>query len=464
MSKRLQNGFGILLILSFFGYAFFSSLPRKQFTESLFLYAGLFAAFLGIYWITRTAIHSERSLFPVWLGKWIQQPPHLVAWLLAGIALRLVFLWDTPSLSQDFFRFIWDGHLLINGFNPYLYTPDELIAAGVDFIPNASLLHSSMGALSSSHYTNYPPLNQALFGLCSFLGGDSIIHTVMWMRLLIIIADVAIFIYGLKLLRLMGRSPYFILLYYFNPFIIIELTGNLHWEGVMACLLLIGVYYFIVYDRIKSAVFIACSILLKLMPLMIIPVFLKGIKWERLPLYLGIILVLVFVGFVPFLSGELFDKYASSVGLWFGTFEFNASIYYLIREVGFMVKGYNIIGTAGRVLPVFTLITILLIAAIRKNQFPDFLLSSIVFSFTIYLLLSTTVHPWYLTIPLLFSIFTRYRFILLWSFMVFLSYSAYSYPDYKENLWLVGLEYAAVIGMMVFELFSRKRNNYIESL
>ncbi|PRP67327.1 glycosyltransferase 87 family protein [Nonlabens agnitus] len=458
MKTRLQNGFGILLILSFFGYAIFSSLSRKQFLDNLLLYSGLFVLFLGFYWIADYSRKKELQLFPEWLSFKTQAKPHILAWLLVGVALRLVFLWDTPNLSQDFFRFIWDGHMLLNGYNPYLYLPDELLATGVDFIPNADLLHASMGELSSGHYTNYPPFNQLFFASAAFLGGNSIVMTVVWMRVFIIIAEVLIFLYGVKLLRILGKPEQLILLYYLNPFILIELTGNLHWEGVMACLMLIGVYHFICYDRIKSPIYLGLGVLLKLLPVIIFPLLLKSLKWRKLFLFFGILAIVVIAGFAPFLSAELFEKYGSSVGLWFNSFEFNASIYYVIRAIGYEVTGYNIIGTVGKILPLITLATVILMAALRKNQFPEILLGSILFSFTIYLLLSTTVHPWYLTIPLLFSVFTRYRYMIVWSFMVFVSYSAYSNATYQENLWWIAVEYLCVVGMLVFELLSRKRN------
>jgi hypothetical protein len=457
MKARLQNGFGILLILSFFGYAVFSSLPRKQFLDNLLCYAGLFVLFLGFYWIAKKAATEKLSLFPPDLGTFFRISPHLVVWLFAGIALRLVFLWDTPHLSQDFFRFIWDGHLLLNGYNPYLYLPDDLIKSGTDFIPNASLLHASMGELSSGHYTNYPPLNQLFFAASAFLGGKSVVLTMVWMRIFIISADVLIFIFGLKLLRLLGKPDYLILLYFLNPFVIIELTGNLHWEGVMACLMLIGVFHFICYDRIKSAFYIGLGILLKLLPLMILPLLIRSLKFKKMVVFFSILGVVVIAGFAPFISQALLENYGASVGLWFGTFEFNASVYYIIREIGFEFTGYNIIGTVGKILPVITLISILLFAAIRKNQFPEILLTSILFSFTIYLLLSTTVHPWYLTIPLLFSIFTKYRYMVVWSGLVFLSYSAYSNASYQENLWWVGLEYTLVVGFLVYEIWLQPR-------
>ncbi|SCY43906.1 Protein of unknown function [Nonlabens sp. Hel1_33_55] len=463
MKARLQNGFAILLILSFFGYALFSSLSRKQFLDNLLVYSGLFVFFIGFYWIAVQSRKKGIELFPKWLSLKTDIKPNLVAWLLAGLALRLVFLWDTPNLSQDFFRFIWDGHMLLNGYNPYLYLPDDIMANGVDFIPNATLLHASMGELSSGHYTNYPPFNQFFFAAAAFLGGKSVVMTVVWMRVFIIIAEILIFIYGIKLLRILGKPAELILLYYLNPFVMIELTGNLHWEGVMACLMLIGVYHFICYDRIKSPIYLGLGILLKLLPLMILPLLLKSLKWKKLILFFGILAAVLIAGFAPFLSSELFDKYSSSVGLWFNSFEFNASIYYLIRAIGYEIIGYNIIGTVGKILSIIILISILALAAFRKNQFPEFLLSSILFSFTIYLLLSTTVHPWYLTIPLLFSIFTKYRYVIVWSFLVFVSYSAYSNTEYQENLWWVAAEYLIVVGILIFELLSRKRNSILNN-
>ena len=47
--------------------------------------------------------------------------------LVAAILCRLVFLLATPNLSQDFYRFIWDGSIQLFGINPYHYTPNQII-------------------------------------------------------------------------------------------------------------------------------------------------------------------------------------------------------------------------------------------------------------------------------------------------------------------------------------------------
>ena len=123
----------LLLLLS--AAAFYSSfgydLVRTDFTKLITLYAGLlFVSF-----------------------KLIQLEKHNFKFLLiSAVLLRLIFLFALPNLSQDFYRFIWDGRLLTSGFNPYLNLP----ASFGGNIPQASELIKGMGALSAGNFTNYP--------------------------------------------------------------------------------------------------------------------------------------------------------------------------------------------------------------------------------------------------------------------------------------------------------------------
>jgi len=153
----------------------------------------------------------------------------------------------------------------------------------------------------------------------------------------------------------------------------------------------------------------------------------------------------VILGFLPFLSPAFFSSFGSSIALWFQKFEFNASFYYLVRWVGFQGKGYNIIETAGKVLPLIVLAILLGLTFFRKNNSTDRLITGMLLGISVYFFLATTVHPWYLITPLLLSIFTRYSFVLIWSFLVILSYYTYSNPEFQENLWLVALEYVVVL-------------------
>jgi hypothetical protein len=82
---------------------------------------------------------------------------------------------------------------------------------------------------------------------------------------------------------------------------------------------------------------------------------------------------------------------------------------------------------------------------------------------TAYLLLATTVHPWYISTLVVFSVFTGYRYPVIWSLLVVFSYFAYQTASYQENLFLVAVEYLLVTGVMLYELFRLKKSG-LESL
>ena len=385
---------------------------------------------------------------------------------LIGLAVifRLIFLFSLPNLSQDYFRFIWDGRLIAEGWNPYQYIPNELIELETFSIAQAKELITGMGGLSAGHFSNYPPLNQLIFAIAGWISSSSILGSVIIFRLVIILADIGTFIFGRKLLKAMGLGEHRIFWYILNPFIIIEMTGNLHFESVMVFFLVVSLYLLHRGKWFLSAIILGLSVSVKLLPLMFLPLLFKyfsnsnkQLGFGKLIIYYLVCLLTVIMTFLPFYSAEVVSNFMASVGLWFGKFEFNASIYYIVRWIGFQIKGYNIIETAGKVLPVITILIILGLTFLRKYQNTKQLLTNMLFAVTAYLLLSTTVHPWYLAIPLLLSVFTEYKYILIWSGVVMLSYYAYSNPEYQESFWLIALEYLVVGYILIKELFSKEK-------
>jgi hypothetical protein len=106
----------------------------------------------------------------------------------------------------------------------------------------------------------------------------------------------------------------------------------------------------------------------------------------------------------------------------------------------------------GPLLGLSVFVIVLLISIVRRNENPRVLMISMLFTISIYYFLSTTVHPWYIAIPLIISVFTQYRFVIVWSFVVMLSYSAYANAPFQENYWLIFVEYVVVYGFLLFEL------------
>ncbi len=427
-----------------FYFTFGYGLERSDFPRLILLYSAL--CFLS-YKLIQLLKHDLRIL------------------IVLAVIFRLMFLFSLPNLSQDYFRFIWDGRLIAEGLNPYRYIPNELIEFNTFSIAQSKELIAGMGSLSAGHYSNYPPLNQLIFAIAGWISSSSILGSVIIFRLFIIVADIGTLIFGKKLLRLMGMPEHRIFWYILNPFIIIEMTGNLHFESVMVFFLVLSLYLLHKGKWFLSAIILGLSISIKLLPLMFLPLLFRyfngdnaNLNFRKLLLYYILCITTVLVTFLPFYSIEVFSNFMASLGLWFGKFEFNASIYYIVRWIGFQVKGYNIIETAGKVLPIFTVIIILGLTFFRKYMSTKQLITNMLFAVTAYLLLSTTVHPWYLAIPLVLSVFTEFKYVLIWAAVIMLSYFTYSNPEYQENFWLIALEYLVVIYFLTVELFNKEKS------
>jgi len=445
----------IPLLLAVLSIAFYISfaydLERSDFVKLISLYVALFfTAFLFI----------EKFKIKFWT---------LVA---LGLVFRMVFIPALPNLSQDFYRFLWDGRLLLKYISPYLFTPDASAGLSVT-VEQSKQLIDGMGALNASHFSNYPPVNQLFFAIAALFAGKSILGSVIVLRLLIILADIGVLYFGKKLLEMLNLPVKNIFWYFLNPFIIIELSGNLHFEGVMLFFFAWAIYLLFKGKWFWVAVLIGISVSVKLIPLLFLPLFLKfftskkvstesilsevkKLNLTHLLRFYTVIFISAGITFLPFLSSEFIQNFSATIALWFQNFEFNASAYYIIRWIGFKIVGWNLIETVGKILPIMVLLFVLGMAFFRKNRTPQQLITAMLFAVSFYFLMSTTVHPWYVATPLLLSVFTKYKFPIVWSFMVMLSYSAYGRDGFDEKLWLVAMEYILVIGIAFWEVFFLK--------
>ena len=433
--------FAVACILFYWSFAY--QLVRTDFVK-------LFMLFGALFYLTYKIIQFEK-----WNFKFL---------LIIGILFRLVFLMAEPNLSQDFYRFLWDGELIKNGINPYLYTPDQIMEQGHVTFANMKELREGMTDLNARHYSNYPPVNQVLFALASVLGGGSILGSTIAMRLIIILADLGALYFGRKLLQQLNKANNLAFWYFLNPLVIIELTGNLHFEGVMLFFFVWALYLISINKWLWATPVYAISIMVKLMPLMFLPLFIKYFGFKKSAAFYTLVLLGCTALLFPFYSPVFIDNYSETVGLWFSNFEFNASIYNVVKKIGvtyFEAKPWELIDTDGSFIQKLVVVIVLLLAFLRKNQKMESLITSMVFALACYYFLSTTVHPWYVVFLLGFAIFTDYRFPLLWSFTIILSYYTYSNPDYTENLGLLAIEYLLVIGFFIYEMIgSRPKKLY----
>ena len=441
----------------YFFFAYY--LERENFTQLFSQYVILFIPFLYF-------LKFEKNNIPFLIG--------------IAILFRLIFLLAIPNLSQDFYRFIWDGRMILEGLNPYISLPETFIQERNFPINQAVDLYKGMGPLNGSHFTNYPPINQLNFLLAAIVSNSSILGAAIVMRVQIILADIGIIYFGKKILEKLNLPIHHIFLYALNPFIIIELTGNLHFESVMLFFLVWSLYLLLKGKWMWAAILLGLSVSVKLIPLLFLALFfqwftsaplsdhlstpLNNPKYSlsgfgRLCLFGLIVILTNIVLFLPFVSSELISSYTDSVGLWFRNFEFNASLYYIAREIGYTFRGYNEIAVIGKIMPSIAIVFLVMITFFRKNKTPQQLITALLLGLTFYYFTTTTMHPWYLATLILLSVFTKYRFTIVWSVAMILSYQAYANDPWKENLWFVGLEYVLVYGFLIWEIIQiRKRN------
>tara|TARA_R110000787_G_scaffold276239_4_gene385108 strand:+ start:3529 stop:4905 length:1377 start_codon:yes stop_codon:yes gene_type:complete len=445
----------IVSILFYFLFAYF--LDRTNFIQLTFQYLILFIPFW--YFMTK-----EKNNFPL-----------LVA---VSILFRLIFLFAIPNLSQDFYRFIWDGRMILEGFNPYISLPETFIEQRNFPVNQAIDLYDGMGTLNASHFTNYPPINQLNFLIAAIFAKWSILWSVVVLRLQIILADIGIIYFGKKILEKLNLPVHHIFLYALNPFIIIELTGNLHFESVMLFFLVWSLYLFLQKKWIWAAIVLGLSVSVKLIPFLFLPLFYQWFTSTPLsnqstrPYYLkgffkfitfgAIIIITNILLFLPFLSNDLISSYSNSVGLWFRNFEFNASIYYIAREIGYLFRGWNEIAIIGKILPAIAVVFLAIISFFRKNTLPQQLITALLLGISFYYFTATTVHPWYLATLVLLCVFTKYRYPIIWSIVIILTYEAYSNNPWRENLWFVTLEYLIVFGYLIYEVLKLKKSNVLK--
>ena len=378
-----------------------------------------------------------------------------IFWL--GLLFRLIFIVALPWLSQDFYRFIWDGLLLQNDLNPYTFSPNELINNDALFDSTLkTTLYEGMGALSAQHYSNYPPVNQLGFLTSVNLFPQSVLGTVIVMRLLLILAEVGLFFAIRKILYHLDLPHRRLGWYFLNPLIILELTGNLHWEGVMLFFFALGWWFLLKKQNIWATIAFAFSIATKLIPLLLLPLFVRFQAWKKTAwmAFLGSICLLLL--FVPFFKDIGMENYFATIQLWFKNFEFNGSFYYLIRWIGYQIKGYNIIRQWGEISPWIIIGMVLIFAFLTPKKKAQEVFSAMLLLLTAYYLIASIVHPWYV-IPLVFlSLFTRYSFPLIWSMLIPISYITYAHPNFQEEYRLIFLEYVIVIIAMIYEISKRK--------
>lgn len=403
------------------------------------------------------------ALFLIYLMIIKETPDNQIQfWILAAFVFRISLLIALPNLSDDAYRFIWDGRLLASGYHPFAELPAYYLQPDITIPGIDNVLFDKLN--SPEYFTIYPPFAQFIFWLSVKLSPDSILGSIILMRSLVIAAEVGSLVIIRSLLMKFKLPKKNVLIYALNPLVILELTGNLHAEAFVIFFLLLSILFIIDKKVIKAALSFGIAVCTKLLPLIFIPLLTLRFGWKKSLQFCAVLALCCVLLFLPLWDREIITGFSQSLGLYFKKFEFNASLYYLVREYGFWYKGYNIIQSTGWKLGLVAGIVIVLFAFAssmveRSRSFNSSIDSSmftlplaLMWSLCIYFLFTTTLHPWYITTLLALSVFTQLRFPLVWTGLIFLTYVGYAQNGFSENLWITLAEYLLIFGYLGYEL------------
>ena len=426
----------------------------------LFLIAGLGygPAQSGFGWIA--GLHGAAFLVYLLIYKKANSPTSLYFFLGVAVIARLLLLGAFPQLSDDVYRFIWDGRLINQGVNPFAQLPAYYMQEGNQLPGLTPDLFARLN--SPEYFTIYPPVAQGIFAVACRLSPHSIFGAAVVMKLFLFFFEAGSLILLVKLPGRLGFPEKGALLYALHPLALVEVMGNLHFEGAMIFFLLLSLWWLAGNRLLLSAVALAFSVASKLLPLLFGFFLIRRLGWRGSLKYFALMGLALFLLFSPLLGQAFFSGMGSSLRLYFQQFEFNGSIYYLLRWAGYELWGYNLIRYIGPALGACTFLSIALAALLDRRKDWRSLPTLMLFAICLYLAFAPTVHPWYACLPLALAPFTRFRFPVLWAALISLTYINYSYPVYQEQLGVVALEYVLVYGVAAWEWVSER--NWMEAL
>lgn len=378
-----------------------------------------------------------------------------------GIGLRLLLL-GPPTLSDDSYRYYWDGTLLANGQNPYQSKPIEINGSTPYFNKEKTGVDVYENLNSKDYYSVYPPVLQGVFAFSAW-AGRSYSGFLLVLKLLIITAELIIGFTLLKVLKTKGLPKNRISLYLLNPLIIIELSGNLHGEIFMLLFISLSLSFFYKQNHLLVGVFLALAFLTKLYPILFLPIFLLPFKFKEASITSIAFITTTLLVSIPLIGLIELSNINESVSLYFEKFEFNGGIYQALRWIGIKLTGYNQIAIIGKLLSVvflgFTSYVYYLKIKHNKRLSVETAIFCIIMAFYIF---STTIMPWYLSLSVLLSTFTKQKSALLWSALIVLSYSAFANASFNENPFLVAIEYSVLFIFILYEIKAVKTKTHFE--
>lgn len=343
----------------------------------------------------------------------------------AGLAFRALLVTAPPALSDDVYRYQWEGRIERAGINPYTAYPA---------LPNLIRFEDPHYPIRTGRTTPtvYPPASEMLFRLVRTIQGYKALFTALD------IASIGLILLVLRTLRQpLAQS----LVYAWNPAVIVSFALSGHHDSLAILALLVANLLIIAQKPLLSAASVAVGFLAKLFPIVLLPVLIKKMK-QRQWAGASVFLAIVILAYLPFARAgqDLFHGFRDYAVGW----EANDSLFRL-----FLLAGNS--KAQAELVAVILMVTLL--AYVLKRRMEPLRASLILVAGL--LLLSPNAFPWYFTWFVPFLCFSPNRPLLLLTVTSFLAYApVIPYPaglPYTHSPLLSGLEYLPVYTWLAYD-------------
>ncbi len=190
----------------------------------------------------------------------IRHPTLAIIFAFAALSSGFLIL-TPPTLSDDMYRYVWDGRVQAYGINPYEYAPgapqlvglrDQTISAHINR-PNVVTVYPAGAELAYAAIWRLVPDN------------------VHWFQLVMAAASLAGGVLLIALLRALGKPDYWVLIYLWNPLLIFETAHSAHVDGLVLPLLIAAWLTRAKGRDVWTGVFLGAATALKLYPALLLP-------------------------------------------------------------------------------------------------------------------------------------------------------------------------------------------------
>ncbi|MEW6571324.1 MAG: hypothetical protein AB1390_09155 [Nitrospirota bacterium] len=432
MSHYLSNSFHLILISLgvISGIVYLFSLRLEQIIGifksgvtgiHIFIFQFLILSvlyFIGAYLIFKKLLSNKytRSL--------------IITIFLFGVLFRVILLMSTPLLSDDIYRYLWDGRVQSEGINPYLYPPS---AEELNQLRDGKIYPN----INRQEFPTIYPAGAQIF----FFLSHTIARDIYAFKGLLVFFDVMTMMVLVAFLRAYKLQEIRFFIYAWNPLVIYEIAGSGHLEGLTVFLVALAFYLTAINKKTFGVIALALASSTKLYPAILLPVLLE--KGERMK---GLIIfsVCFLITYIPYLSAGINVTGFLPTYLESPYESFNLGLKYLLMHI-FQGLDYHLL-TKIFLGAILAASMFFLFKEKRKELIPRY---AYILIGLFVIVTPTALHPWYILWLIPFLAFYPSPAWLIFSCAVSLSYLKYITPDGKMPSWVLFLEYIPLFVLLI---------------